>query len=224
VVAEILDEFPVVQEKENIWAVFGHLVEMIAKIAFPPRQAFPPAGSTYAQTVRIFFWKWGNRGFFRRKGLVSLRTSSGGSTLTEASLILSNAPPEEDSGKWNVLIVDDEDPVRDLIAYVLESHGYRVFSARNAREALYLHAGFPGIFHLLLTDICMQPHEDGFVLARAIRRARPDVRVIYSSGYVEPDRLQREVDSTGALFLPKPFTPAALLDCVQRSLPAGSPA
>jgi two-component system cell cycle sensor histidine kinase/response regulator CckA len=144
--------------------------------------------------------------------------------LTEASLILPPAPPGEDSGKRNVLIVDDEDPVRELMAYVLDSHGYRVFSARNAREALYLHAGFPGDFHLLLTDICMHPHEDGFVLARAIRRGRPDLRVIYSSGYVEPDRLQKEVESTGALFLPKPFSPAALLDCVQRSLATGSPA
>jgi two-component system cell cycle sensor histidine kinase/response regulator CckA len=148
--------------------------------------------------------------------------------LAQASFI----PPEvpfgdefdEESRKRNVLVVDDEDPVRELIAYVLDSHGYRVFSARNAREALYLHAGFPGTFHLLLTDICMEPFEDGFNLARAIRSGRPDLRIIYASGYVEPDRLQREVDGTGALFLPKPFTPAALLDAVQRSLTAGSPA
>ncbi|MBW8890516.1 MAG: response regulator [Fibrobacteres bacterium] len=144
--------------------------------------------------------------------------------MTEGSLIPPNTWPEEESGKLNVLVVDDEDPVRELIAYVLDSHGYRVFSARHAQEALFLHAGFPGTFHLLLTDICMDPHEDGFVLARALRRGRPDLRVIYASGYVEPDRLQREVDGTGALFLPKPFTPAALLETVQRSLTAASPA
>ena len=144
--------------------------------------------------------------------------------MAEASFIPPGAWQEEESGKLNVLVVDDEDPVRELIAYVLGSNGYRVFSARHAREALYLHAGFPGTFHLLLTDICMDPHEDGFVLARTLRRGQPDLRVIYASGYVEPDRLQREVDETGALFLPKPFTPAALLDAVQRSLTAGSPA
>lgn len=144
--------------------------------------------------------------------------------MTQTSLIVPSSPLEEDFGKPNVLVVDDEDPVRELIAYVLDSHGYRVFSARHSREALYLNAGFTGTFHLLLTDICMQPHEDGFVLARSIRRVRPDMRVIYSSGYVEPALLQREVDGTGALFLPKPFTPAGLLDCVQRSLTTGSPA
>jgi two-component system cell cycle sensor histidine kinase/response regulator CckA len=144
--------------------------------------------------------------------------------LTQSSLISPATPLEEDFGKPNVLVVDDEDPVRELIAYVLDSHGYRVFSARHSREALYLNAGFTGTFHLLLTDICMQPHEDGFALARAIRRGRPDLRVIYSSGYVEPALLQQEVDRTGGLFLPKPFTPAGLLDCVHRSLAAGSPA
>jgi two-component system cell cycle sensor histidine kinase/response regulator CckA len=144
--------------------------------------------------------------------------------LTEDTLNPPVTWPEEESGKLNVLVVDDEDPVRELITYVLDSHGYRVFSARHAREALFLHAGFPGTIHLLLTDICMHPHEDGFVLARTLRCGRPDLRIIYASGYVESDRLQREVDGTGGLFLPKPFTPAALLDAVQRSLTAASPA
>jgi len=144
--------------------------------------------------------------------------------LTEGRLIPPATWPEEESGKLNVLVVDDEDPVRELIAYVLESHGYRVFCARHARDALLLHTGFPGTFHLLLTDVCMDPYEDGFVLASRLRCSRPDLRVIYASGYVEPDRLQREVDGTGALFLPKPFTPAALLDAVQRSLTAAYPA
>jgi two-component system cell cycle sensor histidine kinase/response regulator CckA len=125
---------------------------------------------------------------------------------------------EAESGRPNVLVVDDEDPVRELVAYVLESHGYRVFRARHSREALFLHAGFPGPFHLLFTDICMHPHVDGFDLARAMRRDRPDLRIIYASGFVEPDRLKREVEGSGALFLPKPFTPSALLDCVQRCL------
>jgi two-component system, cell cycle sensor histidine kinase and response regulator CckA len=117
-----------------------------------------------------------------------------------------------------VLVVDDEDPVRELIAYVLESHGYTVFRARHSREALFLNSGFTGTFDLLVTDICMHPHADGFDLARAMLGFRPDLRVIYSSGFVEPERLKREMEFSGALFLPKPFTPMALMDCVQRSL------
>jgi CheY-like chemotaxis protein len=136
--------------------------------------------------------------------------------LTEASFIPPDAAPDAELGKRNVLVVDDEDPVRELVAYVLESHGYRVFRARHSREALHLHAGFHGTFHLLLTDICMSPHEDGFELARAMRRDRPALRIIYASGFVEPDRLKHEVDGCGALFLAKPFTPSALMDCVQR--------
>lgn len=144
--------------------------------------------------------------------------------MTKASLILPRTLPEAASEMPNVLVVDDEDPVRELIAYVLDSHGYRVLRARHSREAMFLHAGFSGTLHLLLTDICMHPFEDGFDLARVIHRERPDLRIIYASGFVEPDRLRQEVEHSGALFLAKPFTPAALLDCVQRSLKAVSAA
>lgn len=126
--------------------------------------------------------------------------------------------PRMESGKGNVLVVDDEDPIRELVAYVLEHHGYTVFRAKHSREALFLHSGFLGTFHLLFTDICMQPHDDGFTLARALRRERPELRVIYASGFVEPERLRHEVEESGALFLPKPFTPSEILDCVHRSL------
>jgi two-component system cell cycle sensor histidine kinase/response regulator CckA len=138
--------------------------------------------------------------------------------LNQTFLMTHNAVPFADPSKRTILVVDDEDPVRELIAYVLESHGYTVFRARHSREALFLHSGFPGTFDLLVTDICMLPHADGFDLARAMLRDRPDMRVIYASGFVEPERLQREIEHSGAIFLPKPFTPTALLDCVQRSL------
>jgi two-component system, cell cycle sensor histidine kinase and response regulator CckA len=138
--------------------------------------------------------------------------------VNDACFVPVGAARRPERSKWNVLVVDDEDPVRELVAYVLESHGFSVYRARHSREALFLHSGFTGDFHLLWTDICMNPHADGFDLARALRRDRPQMQVIYSSGFVEPDRLKREVEAFGALFLPKPFTPAALLDCVLRSL------
>ncbi len=131
-------------------------------------------------------------------------------------------PPGADlrpgSRNKNILVVDDEDPVRELIAYVLESHGYSVLRARHSREALFLNSGFSGNFDLLVTDICMHPHADGFDLAREILRDRPEMRVIYSSGFVEPERLQRELEASRGRFLPKPFTPMALLDCVRHTL------
>ena len=142
--------------------------------------------------------------------------------MTEAPLTPSLQAPPAESQARNVLLVDDEDPIRELAAYVLESHGYKVFRARHSREAAFLHTEFNGVFHLLLTDICMQPYEDGFALARNLRRMQPDLRVIYASGFVEPERLKLEVEGSGALFLPKPFTPSGLVDCVQRCLTAPS--
>lgn len=138
--------------------------------------------------------------------------------MTETLLPASAHALRTEAQTRNVLVVDDETPIRELMAYVLESEGYTVFRARHSREALYLNSEFNGTFHLLLTDICMQPHDDGFSLARAVRRHRPDIRVIYASGFVEPDRLRSEVEGSGALFLPKPFTPSGLLACVRQSL------
>jgi DNA-binding NtrC family response regulator len=129
-----------------------------------------------------------------------------------------SAEPRAGSRPGTILVVDDEDPVRELIAYVLESHGYTIVRARHSREALFLDSCFAGTFDLLVTDICMHPHADGFALARALLLTRPGLRVIFSSGFVDPERLKREVEVSGALFLPKPFTPGGLLDCVRRSL------
>jgi two-component system cell cycle sensor histidine kinase/response regulator CckA len=121
------------------------------------------------------------------------------------------------------LVVDDDESVRELMAMVLEAEGYNVFRARNSREALFLNEEFAGTFHLLLTDICMKPHPDGFALAGTVRRSRPDIRVIYVSGFVEQDRLISEMEERPSLFLPKPFSPPALLECVRRALAVSAP-
>lgn len=123
-----------------------------------------------------------------------------------------------------VLIVDDEEAVRDLMAYVLESEGYAVAKAGDSREAMRLHAENPGGFQLLLTDICMKPYEDGFTLARALRRESPDLKVIFASGFVDHNLLQAELRDSPARFLPKPFTPATLIKCVRAVLAAPVPA
>lgn len=125
-----------------------------------------------------------------------------------------------DASALNVLVVDDEEAVRELMAYVLKCEGYTVFKARHSRDALYLHSEFAGTLHLLLTDICMNPHDDGFTLARAMRRDRPDMKVVFASGYVDQNLLLSELQEAPAIFLPKPFTPAALVECVRTALAA----
>jgi CheY-like chemotaxis protein len=115
-------------------------------------------------------------------------------------------------------VVDDDDAVRELMAMILESDGYTVLRARHSQEALLFNGEFPGQLHLLLTDYCMKPYANGLELARQVRATRPDIRVVYASGYVEHNNLQDEIENTSSLFLAKPFSPVALLDCVRRSL------
>ncbi len=114
----------------------------------------------------------------------------------------------------SVLVVDDEESVRRVTARTLRREGYRVSEARDADEALSLVSQDPTIADLLLTDV-MMPGLSGVELASCMVAARPDVRVLFSSGASalslgESSRLPR-----GAAFLPKPFTSKALADRVR---------
>jgi CheY-like chemotaxis protein len=81
-----------------------------------------------------------------------------------------------------ILVVDDDDDVRAVAAANLEAIGYLVLEAPNAAEALKLIEARPEIT-TLLTDIVM-PGMDGFVLAHEAKKVRPEIRVIYTSGYI----------------------------------------
>ena len=118
----------------------------------------------------------------------------------------------------NVLVVDDDESVRELIAMVLEADGYTVLRARHAPEALLFNNEFTGSLDLLVTDFCMKPHQNGFELAREVRVSRPDIRVLYVSGFVEHNVLQSELDCSAAHFLAKPFSPSSLLNSVNMAL------
>jgi two-component system cell cycle sensor histidine kinase/response regulator CckA len=118
----------------------------------------------------------------------------------------------------NVLVVDDDESVRELMAMVLEAEGYTVLRARHSVDALSIQAEFAGTIHLLLTDFSMKPFENGFDLARQVRLARPGIRVVYVSGFVEHNVLQDEIESSRAGFLAKPFSPVSLLNSVRVAL------
>lgn len=118
----------------------------------------------------------------------------------------------------NILVVDDDEAIRELMAMVLEADGYTVLRARHAPEALLFNQEFSGSLDLLVTDFSMKPYQNGFELAREVRASRPDIRVIYVSGFVEHNVLQQEIDSSAALFLAKPFSPTSLLSSVNKAL------
>jgi two-component system cell cycle sensor histidine kinase/response regulator CckA len=124
-----------------------------------------------------------------------------------------------------ILVVDDEDSIRNLAALVLENDGYQVLKAQHSDEALLLLDSYKDQVHLLLTDVKMDPFLTGCELAKCIRLLRPDIGVLYISGFPNNPMVQQEVLEARAAFLAKPFSPRDLLEKVRTLLvSAGHPA
>jgi two-component system cell cycle sensor histidine kinase/response regulator CckA len=115
-----------------------------------------------------------------------------------------------------VLVVDDEAPVRAVERRVLEHLGYSVLEATNGTDLVEVLAGGTRI-DLLIADLDM-PVVRGDEMARRVRRARPDLPVLYVTGHV--DWLMEHPLEEGEAFLEKPFTAAGLLEAVSRLLPS----
>jgi PAS domain S-box-containing protein len=120
-------------------------------------------------------------------------------------------------GHETILLIEDEKSLRDLLCETLASGGYTVLVARGGEEALRLSGDYGGAIQLVVTDVIM-PGLTGRQAAEAVRQARPEVRVLFISGYVG-DALERQrVFEPEARFLGKPFTPEALLRKVREVL------
>jgi CheY-like chemotaxis protein len=117
-----------------------------------------------------------------------------------------------------VLVVDDDDDVREMAVTVLEHEGYSVASASNARAALDLIGANPAI-RLLFTDIVM-PGIDGFVLAHEARKIRPDLRIVYTSGYLKNIPFGHHGIGYGPL-IEKPWDMGKLTETMRRTWEAG---
>ncbi|MBI4544406.1 MAG: PAS domain S-box protein [Gemmatimonadetes bacterium] len=120
-------------------------------------------------------------------------------------------------GLETVLVVEDEEAVRGLVRKVLMKRGYLVLEARSETEALRTASQYAGPIHLLLTDVVM-PTISGPELARRISVVRPEIRVLYTSGYTEHEIVHRGVLEAGISFLEKPFTPELLARKVREVL------
>lgn len=112
-------------------------------------------------------------------------------------------------GQETVLVVEDEAPLREVAASVLEELGYRVLRAPGAAEAIALSASHAGEIDVLLTDVVM-PGMSGRRLADELRSSRPGIRVIFTSGYAADMISHRGVLEAGTHFLEKPFTRESL--------------
>ena len=123
----------------------------------------------------------------------------------------------DDTGQGTILLVEDEDGLRGLNARGLASRGYSVLEAGNGIEAIEVFERHPGKIDLVVSDVVM-PEMDGPALLKELRQRRPQLRIIFVSGYAEeafakslPDRGQFE-------FLPKPFTLKQLIAKVKDTM------
>jgi PAS domain S-box-containing protein len=124
------------------------------------------------------------------------------------------APASAGKGTETILLVEDEEAVRELASRILSAKGYSVVAAMSAQEAEHFSAKHEGKIHLLLTDIIM-PGTSGRELARRITARHPRTRVLYMSGYTDNVLAQGGVLEAGLSFLQKPFTPGALVQKVR---------
>jgi PAS domain S-box-containing protein len=118
-----------------------------------------------------------------------------------------------------VLLVEDEKALRVTCGAFLEALGYHVLVAETPGEALNMIAGHPGAIHVLLTDVVM-PGMDGRQLAQRLRAVKPDLKVLFMSGYTSDVIAQRGVLDDGVQFLSKPFKRDALARKVREVLEA----
>jgi PAS domain S-box-containing protein len=125
--------------------------------------------------------------------------------------------PIPSRGWETILLVEDEGSLRAIAGEILEEHGYRVIEAAGPNEAIEIVHRHPEPIHLLVTDVVM-PGMNGRVLAESLVAARPELRVLYMSGYTDDVLAHSGVLESGTLLLEKPFTTLALLGRVRAAL------
>jgi two-component system cell cycle sensor histidine kinase/response regulator CckA len=133
---------------------------------------------------------------------------------------VSKTPPRREAahrGDETILLIEDEEPVRRLCAHALEQFGYTVISAAAGSEGLERAARFEGSIDALVTDVVL-PDMRGPEIAERLRKMRPGVAVLFTSGYARDAIARDGVLEQGVNFLQKPFTLSKLGETVRRAL------
>jgi DNA-binding response OmpR family regulator len=115
-----------------------------------------------------------------------------------------------------ILVVDDTEPIRKMVSAMLKLAGYRCLEAADGDEGFRIFESATAEVDLILTDVVM-PKMDGAELARRASRVRPDVRVVFMSGFSDHPVVQG-IEESKSLFLPKPFTAGALVEKIRQAL------
>jgi PAS domain S-box-containing protein len=140
--------------------------------------------------------------------------ATAGAGLTSAG---AQAPMVRPTGTETILVVEDEDALLEVAERVLVGHGYRVMTASNGLEAVEVVRQCEEHIDLLVTDVVM-PKMAGREAAAAIRALRPEIRVLYMSGYSQPVLSPAGVLDPGVLLVEKPFAAPVLLAKVREAL------
>ncbi|MGE3274920.1 MAG: ATP-binding protein [Vicinamibacterales bacterium] len=167
-------------------------------------------------------------GFVRQsEGAISFESREGEGTSFTILLPRADRAPDQPAGpvrppltahrgEGTVLVAEDEPALRRLATTVLGQAGYRTLAAPDGRAALELFDAHAGEVDIVVTDVVM-PRLDGLQFARSLRERRPDLPLIYMTGYAEEGQALRDSAPDAAILL-KPFSPGVLLDAVAEAL------
>ncbi len=151
----------------------------------------------------------------RNGGAVRISSEPGRGTIVKVYLPRVEPEPIEDTsaqlrGNETILVVEDEEGVRELLRKVLMEHGHTVLEARHGKDALMVAERYERPIQLLVTDVVM-PEMGGAELARRMTEQRPETKVLYVSGYTNDEIVRRGICNFGPIFVQKPFTPEDLM-------------
>ena len=142
--------------------------------------------------------------------------------LPQSEAVAGTVEPRRESdrpaqGTETILLVEDEAGIRKLSRQALEGSGYKVLEAHNGKHAIQVCEQHKGPIHLLVTDVVM-PEMSGTEAASRLSSSRPDMKVLFLSGYTDEAVQRHGLLAPGAAFLPKPFTPDTLARKVREVL------
>jgi CheY-like chemotaxis protein len=160
------------------------------------------------------------------KGYIDIRSRRHAGTTVDIYLPRVDEAPQDlpvrkeiavPRGKETVLLIEDEDTVRETSVRMLESLGYTVLAARNGGEALLVAEQYKGAIDLLLSDVVM-PRLSGPRVARRLRKIRKDFKVLFTSGYAADTVADLDLETISGCFIQKPFTRETLGLAVRKIL------